>query len=559
MKTILSLAILIFPALASAQFSGSQRWDGSWVVRKTEWSASDERAFENFVQALGRTKCNTVDGCIRHPANPYRDTDPQDVKFFSDCADFPYFLRAYFAWKNDLPFGYVSQVRSYDKLQPQTPPKPGEEQKPFDIRYSQLGNYPAARRTLVPRDGQTLDFFREMSTLQNTISSATLRIGPEVQTKIASDFYSPDLRPGSIRPGTVIYDPAGHVAVVYEVLPDGRVLHFDAHPDNTVTRGIFSAKFSRSHPSKGAGFKNFRPFRLEGARRSWWGSEYTGGQLVFARNEEISDYSLTQYLGVNPVAPNADDWKKGLFRRFDRNVTYHEYVRMVLATQKINPVDEFTLSLEELCDDLKERVTAVQVAVTKGIHKQAHPATLPGNLFGSAGDWETYSTPGRDARLRDTFLEIQKEVGIRYNEWLRDDYRDMQYNGDDLKKDLLRAFHKVNLSCQVGYKNSAGRTVQLGFEISVKRLFAMSFDPYHCPELRWGASHPDELRTCADDADKYAWYSAQQTVRNSTSRDWSSPTDLTIDVLASGRYGSKIAPDVDLRQYLQNLPSKGAR
>ena len=53
------------------------------------------------------------------------------VKFRSDCADLPYVLRFYFAWKRGLPFGYVSAV------EPRGPTR--------DFRYTATGNEAASR------------------------------------------------------------------------------------------------------------------------------------------------------------------------------------------------------------------------------------------------------------------------------------------------------------------------------------------------------------------------------------------------------------------------------
>ena len=63
-----------------------------------------------------------------------------------------------------------------------------------------------------------------------------------------SDFYSPALAPGAIRPGTVIYDPNGHLAIIWKVERDGRLRYIDAHPDNSLTRGTYDQRFVRASP-----------------------------------------------------------------------------------------------------------------------------------------------------------------------------------------------------------------------------------------------------------------------------------------------------------------------
>ncbi|MBX3040614.1 MAG: hypothetical protein KF789_07910, partial [Bdellovibrionaceae bacterium] len=276
-------------------------------------------------------------------------------------------------------------------------------------------------------------------------------------------------------------------------------------------------------------------------------------QFVFAKDAEISDFDTAQYYG-SPA--NLQDWKLGTFNRNGRILNFHEYVRASLATEKISPVVEFQSALEDLCNNFKERTASVDAGLKNGIHLQAHPSTLPANIFGAEGDWENYSTPGRDARLRATFLQLKKNMEDRYKQWLANDFSDMKYTGTDLKKDLLRTFHSVNLECPVSYTNSSNKKVNLGFELAIRRLFLLSFDPYHCPERRWGATHPQELNSCADDSAKTRWYDAQQNIRNELQRDWASDRPITLDDLNAGRFGSAETPVIDLRGFLENLPRK---
>ena len=81
-----------------------------WRVTKPEWSADDEKGYSAFIQRIGDSKCETPDDCINSDANPYRGTDGRGINFNADCADLVYMLRAYYAWKNGLPFTYVTGV-----------------------------------------------------------------------------------------------------------------------------------------------------------------------------------------------------------------------------------------------------------------------------------------------------------------------------------------------------------------------------------------------------------------------------------------------------------------
>jgi hypothetical protein len=80
-----------------------------------------------------------------------------------------------------------------------------------------------------------------------------------------------------------------------------------------------------------------------------------------------------------------------------------------------------------------------------------------------------------------------------------------------------------------------------------QRLFALSFDPYHCPELRWGAKG-SELTTCPDNAYKFDWYRAEQGLRNQIERTYDERMDF--DVEDTAKLGRPQAPDIDLWSYL---------
>ena len=71
---------------------------------------SDEAGYGAFVTALGDSGCSSSQSCLRDPANPYRGSDGRFLDIDVDCAKLPYLLRAYYAWKNGLPFSYVDGV-----------------------------------------------------------------------------------------------------------------------------------------------------------------------------------------------------------------------------------------------------------------------------------------------------------------------------------------------------------------------------------------------------------------------------------------------------------------
>src|SRR6185437_13894322 len=84
--------------------------DSAWHITKDHWDEADEAGFGRFVTALGESGCSSSESCLRSAANPWRGSDGHFKDIDVDCAKLPYLLRAYYAWKNGLPFSYVDGV-----------------------------------------------------------------------------------------------------------------------------------------------------------------------------------------------------------------------------------------------------------------------------------------------------------------------------------------------------------------------------------------------------------------------------------------------------------------
>lgn len=505
----------------------------NYQVRQERWSEADEKEFGQFIVELGESGCNTVNKCLHDPRNPFRGTDPASVWFRADCADLPYVLRFYFAWKRGLPFSYISDIlpRGYSR----------------DWRYSAAGNSVTGRTFPVGANG-----YSTMITLMGAISSATYRLHPELETPEQQDFYSPAIKPKAIRPGTTIYDPNGHVAIVWKVERNGRIHYFDAHPDYSITRGFYDARFVRSFPGMGSGFKNWRPQTLVGAKRAADGT-LRGGHVELTANKAIADFGVDQFYGNGTPRPADDAWNTASFTLNGEIVGYYDYVRGQLAggTLLFDPIREVGDMVTSNCDDLQYRVAAVDLAIAAGLHRQNEPERLPANIYGTDGDWETYSSPSRDARLKTAFKELYDSA--RRFQWMASK-RDpkLAYKGKAIATDMLAAYDAHAAQCKITYTRSNGSKISFSYEEARRRLFALSFDPYQCPERRWGATKPDELSTCPDGALKTAWYLAEQNLRNQLDRTYEARMDFTLAELKTPGPGKGVpaAPETDIRTWL---------
>lgn len=521
------------PALAAALASS-----GLYLIRYDHWSAADERGFGEFLRGIGDSGCATVSDCLHGPGNPFRASDPASIHFRADCADFPYLLRAYYAWKRGLPFSYESEVAPRGSTR--------------DLRYTPNGNRVVERKDVL---SGSISGYALLESVRDTISSATYRIHPSLDAPLAPDQYSPAIKPGSIRAGTLIYDPNGHLATIYRVDPDGRIFYIDAHPDESVTRGNYDMRFVRARPGMGAGFKNWRPARLVGAARRADGV-LIGGHIELAKNADIADFSEVQYFGTGDPPSQDSEWARGKFMLNDEALDYYDYVRAMLAGGKLEfePLKEVGDMIASNCADLHYRADAVNVAIAAGIQELPEPQRLPPNIYGTEGVWEVYSTPSRDARLKTAFKELRDQTA-RFVEMYRRRDPKLVYQGRDLVGDLLRVYDEQTARCTISYARSDGSKISFGYEEARQRLFRMSFDPYQCVEHRWAAHTPAELSTCRDGALKRAWYAAERNLRDQIDRTYEARMDFTLAELGTPGAGKGVEtpPDTDVRAYLMRV------
>ncbi|HXI85863.1 MAG TPA: hypothetical protein VNH64_00280 [Parvularculaceae bacterium] len=531
------------PAVCFAdEFPAPVNAGSEWRVVKDHWSAEDEKGYEAFVQAIGRSDCDTLEACLSDHANPYQKTDHR--RYRGDCADMAYMLRAYYAWKNGLPFSYQSGMRTAD----------GANQ---DVRYSDAGNVVASRRNAIGAAPISAPSF--IARIGEDVSTAMFRTDPRTGGgKSYDDFYPIDVNRDAVRPGSVAYDIYGHVGIVYDVLDDGRIMLVASHPDNSVTRTTYGPNFLRAKAALGAGLKAWRPIRLVGAHMRRDGA-LVGGRIKATPNSDIPDFSMIQFFGNGNSDPRDESYAEFVFQ--GQTLSYYDYVRRKLAAPGFayDPVEELEHGLETICEAIRDRNAAVDRAIDAHIYLRPHPKRLPYNIYGTYGLWEDYSTPSRDARLKVSFIELRRQTADLYHRYLDHD-RAVRYSGGNLPKDLFDAFNAEKNACTIIYRRSDDTRVRLNLGHVMERLWELSFDPYNCPERRWGAEGA-ELETCADDEEKTRWHNALRFLRYQADRTYDVRMDFTVDELqppmsappSEGGLGADAPPDADIRAYLESI------
>ena len=333
-----------------------------------------------------------------------------------DCADFVYFLRAYFAYKMGLPFGYSNCSRGMGGRPPKcyqwfdidhpevTRPPPPPEQldaaaaTPAAVRRRAAAEtarhlLPLAAAPTRPRHAAGPDAgSRSRSRKRPTNFAEYLRdVGDVVHTGAVrvvaaddnTDFYTVPLTKKALRPGTVYADPYGHVLMMVHLVPEangtpGVFLAVDAEPDGSITRKRFwRGNFLFVHdPALGSpGFKHFRPIvgDKNGPLRRLTNAE-------IAKNPQYGDFSLEQ------SQMSAED--------------FYDRMDDVMSPEPLDPVKAMTDAIASLYEQVKMRVTSVENG-RKYQEKTAGITAMPDgpSIFETTGAWEDYSTPARDFRL----------------------------------------------------------------------------------------------------------------------------------------------------------------
>lgn len=544
----------------------------TWTVNKDRWSDQDEINWQNFVTQIGRARqegrCSTVDTCLASSANPYRDDFDVKAFHFSDCADFPMYLRAYFAFKNQLPFSFaiglksnpptLEQIEQMDQnitrlqqavdngyMQALPPEEQAKLQKKLDdailekdkfINQQQKpqtadnGNQANSRYSVVNSAGVARDFFTVVRQINNQVSSGNYRMLLTPPDSVLPDFYPTKVSRQAIRTGTTVYNPEGHVGMVYEIKPDGLVMVMDAGINSDVKVYSFkSSDFPRSRPQHAGQFKNWRPQYVENAKYDKKGN-IVSGKTVMMPNEQILDFSLEQYFGN--VDLNNSDSKQARWVVNGKNVNYYTYVEEKLAERgfAFNPVDRIAQSTTDLCNLLQSRAKAINSVVSHGINLKDHPAMLPENPYSTSGEWESYAVNSKDVNIRAGALLIMSSAKDYLSKYASGDPR-ISYSGDNLKRDMIKAFISKSASCQVQYTNSNNKVISMPMSVALKRLTKMSATPYFCTEKIWGATFSAEARTCNDDSLKQDWYKTTQFLRNATNKDLGAWGGASLDEL----------------------------
>jgi hypothetical protein len=509
-----------------------------WQVRNS-WNSTNELLFSAWIAKLfdGPPEQNldwkVWHEVLRDQSRNFlfnylgRNEDKTQTGLRPDCADFVYFLRAYFAFKMGLPFGYTNCSRGFggsppkcyqwfdvehpETTRPPPPPEPNAapaaDAAPPAEPPKLLGIFgrsappaepspePAAKKPSPPKPKPPTNFSEYLRDVGDVVHTGAVRAGDE-----SADFYTVPLTEAALRPGTVYADPYGHVLMLVRRVPEangtpGVFLAVDAEPDGSITRKRFwRGNFLFAHePTLGAaGFKHFRPIVKEknGPLRRLSNAE-------IGRNPQYGDYSAEQ------SQMSAED--------------FYDRMDDVMSPEPLDPARAMIDAVTSLTEQIKTRVTSVENG-RKWQAKATGDATMPDGaaIFATTGAWEDFSTPARDFRLL-IAIDVVRNFPDRFAR--RSDRYALPAGKSiaDVKAELQGMLAAELDSRKVTYMRSDGSPWTLSVKDVVGRAvdFEMAYNPNDCVELRWAAAaNSEEASTCKRRAP------AAQRARMSDYRTW---------------------------------------
>ncbi|MFK7999901.1 MAG: NlpC/P60 family protein [Polyangiales bacterium] len=454
------------PALSPREPVGPA-WESVW-----SWERDTENLYSAFVEQLfleprdEDPTWNNLQELLRDPArnllfNHRHMNEDLELRLIPDCADLPYFLRSYFAWKVKLPFAWRQCRRGREGQPPLCEEVPSSNM--MEVEAS-----------------SDLDAYRQaVRVIGRNVHSSTDRTRPLDEN---TDVYPVALDRYSLRPGTIFADPYGHIIIIAGWRPQGIseygvLVGADAQPDGTVGRRRFwrgSFLFTPDTQHSGAGFKAWRPVRYNRPDQV----------IELATNSELRDSDVYTRISEEQYAGSADDF----YDRVDALINARPLPAMAVMESRV----------DALLESVERRITSVnngeEWVVAHGPRMEMPDGA---SIFQTEGPWEEYATPSRDMRLLISIDAVANfPAAVRRGpERFGISAADVDVRVAEIEGELAELLDARS----VRYRRSDGveQTLTLAEVVARARGLEMAYNPNDCVEIRWGApANGDEMRSC---------------------------------------------------------------
>ncbi len=431
----------------------------AWIEQLFDSPVSESLSFPTLEPVLRNPERNFLHNSLGY-------NEDASLPAIPDCADLPYFLRSYFAWKNGLPISYRACGR-------------GETDKPPACNSATI-------RTDFEQYPAPLSTFKTLShTLMDVVQSGN---GRTALSSEDTDFYPLTLRREALWPGTIYADPYGHTLVLVKWVAQtasspGILFAVDAQPDHSVTRKRFweGTFLFADTPNAGPGFKGFRPL---------------AGNRTLLKNTQLPNYS-TEQQNLSP---------EDFYAQLDK----------LINPGGLDAKQAYEATLTALVEQLEARLQSVENGENY-FRKNARTIDMPKGaaIFETIGPWEDYATPSRDMRLLiaiNVLLNFPEKI-VRHPEL----FNLSAQTAPQIKSRIEQLHEKLTAEKKIRYVRSNGEPWELSVaEILLRKpAFEMAYNPNDCVEIRWGAkAGTEEYASCKRHAP------SEQTRQMAGVREW---------------------------------------
>ncbi len=527
-----------------------------WPIRNS-WNRATENLYSAWIEKLFDAPLDASPSwpalhvVLRDPARNVLHNhlglreDSINLYIRPDCADLPYFLRAYFAFKMGLPYGYAKCTRGGGGKPPRCPvwwniekeePKPEAPEDIVAAEDAQASGASPQRPT-----GGLFDMFKpqqpapraaDAKAAQNSQKTAVratpgfavppppggaapatkpaapvrpprpaglaLGFGHYLQYSVAdgvhsgagrtraadegSDFYTVPLSEDNLRPGTVYADPYGHLLIIARRVPQ-----------TEGNAGVFLAVDAQPDGTV--------------ARKRFW-----RGNFLFAQDPALGDPGFKRF---RPIVRD----KNGALRRLtvaeiSKNPNYSDfsleqtklsieafYDKMddVMSPNPLDPLGAMKEAITSLDEQVRARVTSVENGRKYQISGKGE-ASMPDGaaIFETTGAWEDFATPSRDLRLliaMDVVRNFPDRVARRPERYAMPQGKTV----DQVKAELQAVLAQELSARKFTYPRTDGSQWTLTMKDVIDRVtdLEMAYNVNDCVELRWGAKEgSEEYATC---------------------------------------------------------------
>ena len=484
---------------------------GAWPIRR-QWTPAETQHYARWVENIYFMKTRgTVEqrtakleriltdpemNLLENPQFAGEGSNPQlpagvirSMHHLMDGGKFTAFIPAYYAYRRALP--WMSTVVTSGKGDIRTSPSNIPVGSVNSFEYRSVG-----------------EFFKNAV---GWFISGNYRVNLNERRAELSDTVPVAINRTYLLPGCINYVD-GHCLLLAHVSEYGELYFLNC--STTITRDIFSYNGMNTvsgitprgtdpdNPWNGC-FQGLRVLRYPIAETD------SRGRVIRVRrrtDEEMKEFgfSTEQYEIIREIYTTQSITEGDL-----KPQSFHDLIRLRMKTvDSISPLKFMEQYADEILEVYVSREAFIQdawrdVRANGGI---TYPEELPDeNIFQAFGRWETWSSPSSDVDRRNKYFYLADwlEYAIRlyglvpsFVELTGLEKYEIQ-SQSDLARALLAEKNRIFAEHSMEYTNSAGNKVTLTLLDIEQRLYDLSFDPNHPPELRWGAPEGSEERASA--------------------------------------------------------------